>query len=116
MCEWRTIARSPAVASDSGMAERDEVEGAGEIGVELSLQREVGGGDRRDEAGVEGLGEPKRRVEAVPPGPQGEFVQAQLAGVEESVQLDRGEVGLEQGAVLLDRVLAQVPGIVRSLG
>ena len=41
---------------------------------------------------------------------------AQLAGVEEAEDLDLGEGRLEQLAVLLDRVLAQVPGVVGLLG
>ena len=55
-------------------------------------------------------------MEAVPARADGELVQAQLAGVEQAEQLDGGEVRLQQGAVLADVVLAQVPGVVGLLG
>src|SRR5436190_13177196 len=112
MCEWRTIARSPTgrvtgpVREPSGTADREEVQRPREVGLVRPLQREVGRGDRGDEAVVEALGEPERGVDAVPAHPEGELVEAELAGVEDAEQLDAREVGLEQGAVFGDGVLA----------
>src|SRR5205809_996631 len=106
MCEWRTIAKDPTADSWApsalglplespgplGMTDGEEVERALEIGLELAPEREVGGGDRGDEAVVEGLREPKRRVDTIPAGAQRQLVKAELAGVEEAEEVDRGEV------------------------
>src|SRR5918996_6047119 len=105
----KTIARSPT----SRMADRDEIECLVEPG---SAKGEVGGGDSRDETVVEATGDPQRAVDAVPSEPEGEVVYAKLARVEQPPDHDRGEVGLEQGPVLVEGVLAQVPRIVRLLG
>src|SRR3954469_9343907 len=108
MCEWRTIARSPADSS-RGMADGEEVQRP----VEISLgQLEVRGGDRRGEAVIEGLGQAQRLVHAVPAEPDRELVGAQLAGVEEAEQLDPGEVRLAELAELGGAVLLDVPGVV----
>src|SRR4051812_30446029 len=97
MCEWRTIARSPT-GSGSRTADRQEVERA--IQVAAVGYPEVRRRDRRHEARVEGLGQPQRRMDAVPARAQRELVRAELAGVEDAVDLDAGEVRLEQPAVL----------------
>src|SRR6266550_4937563 len=111
MCEWRTIARSPTGAAwtgsgRSGTADSEEVEGPTEVGSIRALEREVGRGNRGDEAVVEALGETERRVDAVPARADRELVEAELAGVEEAEELDALEVGLEQVAVLAGVVLA----------
>src|SRR6188472_932105 len=111
MWEWRTIARSPAVRS--GITDRDEVQRPIQV---AGPQTEVPGADRGDEAVVERLGQVERRVDAVPAYADGELVGAQLAGVEDPEELDLLEVRLEQLAVLMLVVLAQVPGVVRLLG
>src|SRR5438477_6082097 len=115
MCECRTIARSPT-RRRSGMADREEVERSAEVPLGLPPEREVGGGDGRDEAVVERLGDPKRRVDAVPAGTDGELVQAKLARMVDPEQVHAGEVGGEQLAVLRRRVLTEVPGVPRALG
>src|SRR3954453_22388895 len=121
MCEWRTIARSPTGpgwtgSRRSGTADREEVEGPPEIGSIRALEREVGRGDRGDEAIVEALGETERGVDAVPARADRELVDAELSGVEDAEELDALEMGLEQVAVLAGVVLAQVPGIAGALG
>src|SRR5215475_9636744 len=108
MCECRTMARSPAPSS-TDMADGEEVERAVEVPL---LELEVGGGDRRGEAVVEGAGEAQRPVDPVPAEPECDRVRAQLAGVEEAVQLDPGEVRLAEGTELLGTVLVHVPGVV----
>src|ERR1700749_692514 len=110
MCEWRTIARSPAVSAPpaplpatgaapaSGPADGKEVESAVEVPV---VEPKVGGGDRRREAVVEGLGQPEALVDTVPAGLQRPAVDAQLARVVEAEQLNPAEVGLAKLAKLL---------------
>src|SRR5688572_14710258 len=116
---WRTIARSPTVDSPStvrlwlGMANGEEVEGIVEA---LLAEREVGGPDRRGEAVVEGLRQAEGLVDPVPAEADRPLVEPQPAGVEEPEDLDPLEAGLEQLPVLGDRVLAQVPGVVRLRG
>src|SRR6476619_1678637 len=109
MCEWRTIARSPAMslpgalpAARSCMADGDEVQRLLEA---LAAEAEVGGGDRRSEAVVEALGEPEALVDGVPAEPDRDLVDAQLAGVEEAEQLDPLEVRLAERPELLLPVL-----------
>src|SRR5882724_3440054 len=110
MWEWRTIARSPAVArGSSATADGDEVEGAVEGSLVLGAQREVRRGDRRYEAVVEGLRDVERRMHPVPARADRELVDPEPAGVVEPEDLDRGEAGLEQRAVLRGGVLAHVP-------
>src|SRR6201996_6210700 len=121
MCEWRTIARSPAVSAPpaslpatgaapaSGPADGKEVEGAVEVPV---VEAEVGGGDRRREAVVEGLGQAESPVDGVPAQPQRPAVHTQLARVVEAEQLDPAEVRLAELAELLRPVLLDVPGVV----
>src|SRR6266516_2455719 len=111
MCEWRTIARSP---TSSRMADRQEVERAAEIRFARDL--EVGGGDRSDEAVVEGLREAKPTVNPVPAEPQRQLVDAQLAGVKDAEHLDAREVAPQELTVLGDRVLAQMPRVIGLLG
>src|SRR6185312_997148 len=115
MCEWRTIARSPADPAPLRPADGKEVERAVEV---ARGEAEVGGGDRGREAVVEGLGQAEPRVDRVPTRLQRPAVDAQLAGVEEAEQLDPAEVGLAEGAELLRPVLLDVPrgvGLVRPL-
>src|SRR5665809_27270 len=107
MWEWRTTARSPTT---SRMTDREEVEGPLEPRV---AEGEVRRRDRRDEALVEALRDPQRSVDAVPAEPQRELVGAQLACVEQPQDLDPREARLEQRPVLLERVLANVPRVVR---
>ena len=95
------------------LADREEVEGAVEVAL---AQLEVGGGDRRREAVVEGLGQAEPLVDAVPAELDRQLVGAQLAGVEEAEQLDPGEVRLAERAELLGAVLVDVPGVVGLLG
>src|SRR5687767_13960378 len=113
MWEWRTTARSPTAPgrategavgslSPSGMTDREEVQRLVEP---LLAQREVLRGDRGHVAVVEGLGDPQRAVDAVPPGAHGELVGTRLARVEEAEDLDAREVGREHLAVLRVRVL-----------
>src|SRR5829696_4986238 len=71
--------------------------------------------DRRDEAIVERLRDSQAAMDAIPAEPDRQLVGAQLAGVEETEQLDAREVGLEQLAVLALVVFAQVPGVVGLL-
>src|SRR3712207_2144540 len=111
---WSTIARSPTdppaspAASASRMTDRDEVQGPFEA---CGLQREITGRDRRDETVIERLGDPQCRVDTIPAGADRELVRAQLACVKEAEHLDAGKAWLEQLAVLLDGVLAQMPGV-----
>src|ERR1700742_303823 len=123
MCEWRTIARSPAVSAPlpcsaaparraSGPADGKEVERAVEVPV---VEAEVGGGDRRREAVVEGLGQSESLVDGVPAQLQRPTVYAQLARVVEAEQLDPAEVRLAELAELLRAVLLDVPGVVGLL-
>src|ERR1700709_2420718 len=99
MCEWRTIARSPAdpPPGSLGPADGKEVECAVEV---AAPEAEVGGGDRWREAVVERLGQAEALVHGVPAGLQRPAVDPQLAGVEEAEQLDPAEVGLAEGAEL----------------
>ena len=94
------------------MADGDEVQSLVEI---RAPQREVASIDARDEAVVERLGDAQGRMDAVPAGMDRELVGTQLAGVEETENLDPAKAGLEQLAVLGDRVLAQVPRVVGLL-
>src|SRR4051794_33379374 len=124
MCEWRTIARSPIGSrsesirklrggfSDglSDTAERQEVERP--VKVAPTPQPEVGRGERRNEARVERLRQPERRVDAVPADPKRRLVRAQLACVEDAQNLDPAEVRLQQLAVLSERVLPKVPRVL----
>src|SRR3954452_6036981 len=119
MCEWRTIARSPAVsppgplaAARSCMADGDEVQRLAEP---LAAEAEVGGRNRRGEAVVEALGEPEALVDRVPAEPDRDLVDAQLSGMEEAEQLDPLEVRLAELAELLLPVLLEVPGVVGLL-
>src|SRR5688500_17986870 len=106
MCECSTMARSP---SRSGMADGQEVESAPQVALPGDL--EVGRGNRPNEAAVEGLGEAEGAVDTVPAEAQGQLVDAQLAGVKDAKHLDPREMGLQEGAVLGQRVLAKVPGV-----
>src|SRR3954451_16005963 len=109
MCECSTIARSPR----SGMTDRKEVERA--VEVSLRAQPEVRGGDRWNKSLVERLGDPQRGVDSVPARPQRELVEPQFSGVEDTQDLDPGEVGIEQLAVLGERVLPEMPRVLRLL-
>src|SRR5947209_15005064 len=53
--------------------------------------REVALADRRDEPAVETVGQPERRVDAVPSEPQRPLVQAQLASVKDAEKLRADE-------------------------
>src|SRR5258707_15140616 len=107
----KTIARSPALSS--GMADSDEVQ----CPVEVDLpELEVRGGDRRGEAVVEGLGQMQRLVDAVPAQIDRDFLRPQLAGVEETAQLDLLEMRLAERSELRRPVLAHVPRVVGLLG
>src|SRR3954453_6187991 len=108
----RTIARSPALSSSGGTADGEEIQGAVEV---FLAKAEVGGGDRRREAVVEGLGQAEALVDRVPAELDRELVCAQLAGVEEAEQLDSIEVGLAERPELGGAVLLHVPGVVRLL-
>jgi SAM-dependent methyltransferase len=55
-------------------------------------------------------------VNAVPPGPNRELVEAQLARVEESEQINRSERRAHKRLELVRRVFTNVPGIARALG
>src|SRR6201992_3590539 len=110
MWECRTIARSPA---PSAPADGKEVERAVEV---LGREAEVGGGDRRREAVVEGLRQPESLVHVVPARPERPAVHPQLARVEEAEDLDPAEVRLAELAELLRPVLLDVPGVVGLLG
>src|SRR6266540_3536118 len=110
MCECRTIARSP---TSSGMADRQKIESLVEIAAPGDL--EVRGGDGWDEPRVEGLRDPEGRVDAVPAEAQRHLMDPQLARMEDAQELDAREVGLEEGPVLGDRVLAQVPRVAGLL-
>src|SRR4249919_3205552 len=109
MWECRTIARSPALpprlaplTGSSLATDGDEVQ----CRVQVPFpQSEVGGGDRRREAVVEGLGQAEPFVDAVPAELDRQLVDAQLAGVEEAVELDPREVVLAEAAELLGAVL-----------
>src|SRR5215211_4664334 len=111
MWECRTIARSP---TSSRMTDREEVEGPLQIALRRDL--EVRGGDGCDEAGVEGLRDAQRGVDAVPAEAQRELVDAQLAGVVDAEGLHPREMPLEQGPELPERVFAQVPRVIGLLG
>src|SRR3954453_3337333 len=105
MWECRTMARSPALSSGA-MADSDEVERA----VEVALpEGKVGAVDRGREAVIERLAQAQRLVGPVPTQLQRQLVDAQLAGVEEAVELDPREVGLAEPAKLGGAVLAHVP-------
>src|SRR5882757_2635922 len=106
MCEWRTIARSPADPEPLRPADGKEVERPVEV---PAGEAEVGGGDRRREAVVERLSQTQTTVDDVPAGFQRPAVDAQLAGVEEPEQLDPAEMRLAEGAELLRPVLLDVP-------
>src|SRR5436190_23939718 len=99
--------------SDSRMADRKEVQGSVEIcgGGDL----EVGRLDRGDEAVIERLREPERRVDPAPPRAHTVLVEAQPAGVDDAEELDPCEARPEQPAVPRRRVLAELPGGVRLL-
>src|SRR3954454_7483068 len=114
MWEWRTIAKSPAERSaiKLGAANSQEVQGLVE---RAGLQLEVAGADCRDEAVIERLGDVEGGMDPVPAAPDGELVDAQLARVEETEDLDAPEMRLQQGAVLVGVVFAQVPGVVGLL-
>src|SRR3954451_21394134 len=108
MWECRTMARSPALSSGD-MADSDEVERA----VEVALpEGKVGAVDRGREAVVEGFAQAQSLVDPVPAQLQRQLVDAQLAGVEEAVELDLGKVRLAELAKLGSAVLAHVPGVV----
>src|SRR5581483_10693170 len=106
MCEWSTIARSPTGAPRSGTAYRQEVQRPLQVGVRR--HPEVRRRDRRDEPRVERLGQPERRMQAIPARSQRERVRAQLPGVEDPEDLHPGEVREEQLPVLLERVLTEM--------
>src|ERR1044071_10186316 len=96
----RTNARSPALSprlapltSSPRAANGDEVQRRVEVPF---LESEVGGGDRRGEAVVEGLGQAGAFVHRVPAELDRQLVGAQLAGVEEAEQLDLREVALAE--------------------
>src|SRR3954452_6042864 len=108
----RTIARSPALSSSGGTADGEEIQGAVEV---FLAKAEVGGGDRRREAVVEGLGQAEALVDRVPAELDRELVCAQLAGVEEAEQLDSIEVRLAQRPELLGSVLLHVPRVAGLL-
>src|SRR5215212_6018903 len=114
MWECRTIARSPTGEPRSRTADRQEVERAVEIA--SGGHPEVGRADRRHEPGVEGLGDPEGRMDPVPSRAQRELVQAKPPGVEHAMDLDLREVRIEEAAVLVDGVLAQMPRVLRLLG
>src|SRR3954449_9761496 len=109
MCECSTIARSPR----SGMTDGQEVERAVEL--PLRAHPKVRGGDRRNESLVERLGDPQRGGDSIPAGPQREFVEPQFSGVEDTQDLDPREVRIEQLAVLGERVLPEMPRVLRLL-
>ena len=77
-------------------------------------QHEVARADRGGEAPVEALGEAERGVHAVPPAAQRQLVGAQLAGVEEPVELDAREALPAQLLELGPAVLVHVPRVVRA--
>src|SRR5918994_3753615 len=108
----RTIARSPAVPLSGGTADGEEVQCLIQRGL---LQGEIGGGDRRGEAVVEGPGQAEALVDGVPAELDRQLVGAQLAGVEEAEDLDPVEVRLAERPELLGPVLLHVPGVVRLL-
>src|ERR1700760_368895 len=111
MWECRTMARSPALSSGA-MADSDEVERA----VEVALpEGKVGAVDRGREAVVEGLAQAQRLVDTIPAQLQRQLVGAQLAGVEEAVDLSPREVRLAELAKLGGTVLVYVPGVVGLL-
>src|SRR5215208_2309528 len=98
MWECRTIARSPTPSppvmrapTSCRVADGEEVQRRVEVPFPES---EVGGGDRRREAVVEGLGQPQPFVNAVPAELDRQLVGPQLAGVEEPEQLNPREVPL----------------------
>ena len=95
------------------MADGEEVQRRVEVPFPES---EIGGGDRRREAVVEGFGQAEPFVDAVPAELDRELVDAQLAGVEEAEDLDPLEVALTESAELLRPVLVQMPGVVGLLG
>src|SRR5262249_53175383 len=113
-------ARSPTVPAfvrpRSGTTDREEVEGPGEIGLGATGEAEVGRRECRDEALVEGLRQAQRGVDPVPAGPQGELVEAELAGGEGPEELGPRGGGVERLSVLGGRVLAAVLGVVGALG
>src|SRR5436309_13584881 len=111
MWECRTMARSPALSSGA-MADSDEVERAVKV---AQPEGEVRAVDRGREAVIEGLAQAQGLVDPVPAQLQRQLVGAQLAGVEEAVELDPREVGLAELAELGGAVLAHVPGVVRLL-
>src|ERR1700712_3615434 len=78
-------------------------------------ESEVGGCDGRREAVVEGLGQTQALMDAVPAELDRQLVDAQLAGVEEAVELGRGEVVLAERPELLRPVLMDVPVVVGLL-
>src|SRR5215204_3998815 len=96
-------------------ANGDEVAGPVQIRLALRPKGEVRGGDRRREAVVERLRQPQRLVDALPARLERQLVDAELAGVEQRVQLDGPEMRLEQLAVLGGGVLAHVTGVLRLL-
>src|SRR4051812_31427522 len=121
MWECRTRARSPALSRrlmPAARSCRGRPAAPGEAGGPVQVpgaQAEVRGGDRRREAVVERLGQAKAFVDAVPAEPDRQLVCAQLAGMEETEQLDLWEVALAELAELLGAVLVDVPGVVGLL-
>src|SRR5436190_7832054 len=99
-----------------GRAHREEVEGAVEVARPLRPQREVALVDRRREPTVEAVGELQAGVDRVPPRAQCPRVDAQLAGMEEPVELDAREMRRAQCPEFLGAVLVHVPRVARALG
>src|SRR5919198_4030458 len=93
--------RAPASATswrELCMADGHEVQGSVERCLILALEREVGGGDRGNEALVERLRQAQRRVEAVPAEAERDLVQAEGSRVGRAQELDPSGVGLEERA------------------
>src|SRR4051794_32273930 len=92
----------------------DEVERAPEVAP--GAQREVARRDRGHEAVVEAPRDAEPRVDRIPPEAlDANLVDRELAGVEQAVELDVGEVRAAQVAELARAVLAHVPRVAGTL-
>ena len=97
-------------------AHREEVECAVEIGLAGRAQGEIRRGDRRREPTVEPPREAEAGMQPIPARSQRELMCAQLARVEQPVELDLGEAPTAERLEFLRTVLMHVPRVVRALG
>src|SRR3954454_876638 len=104
-------AAGTATRCGSRPEDRQEVERLGEIAV---AETEVADRDRGREPVIEALRYADFRVDRVPAGANRQLVHAQLARVEQPVQLDAAEDARAEIAELGSPVLTQVPRVAGS--